>query len=44
MVEPNIYSITGINIFGHTLDTNLFDENVRTKISEDFKGLVGHYD
>jgi len=35
-IEPNICSITGINFFGHPLDTNLFDENVRAIISENF--------
>ena len=39
MIEPNICSITGINFFGHPLDTNLFDENVRAKISEDIAEL-----
>ena len=36
MIEPNICLITGINFFGYPLDTNLFNENVRAKISEDF--------
>ncbi|QLH06553.1 hypothetical protein [Nitrosopumilus ureiphilus] len=39
MIEPSICSITGITFFGHPLDTNLFDENVRVKISENFSEL-----
>ena len=34
-IESEICSITGIHFFGHPLKTNLFDENVRARISED---------
>ncbi|AJM92921.1 MULTISPECIES: hypothetical protein [Nitrosopumilus] len=36
MTEPNVCSITGVNFFGHLLDTNLFNENIRAIISENF--------
>ena len=38
-VESGICSIVGINFFGHPLETNLFNENVRGKIYEDFQEL-----